>query len=62
MRRDGVILPAESARLGHASPAITLGVDLHAMPDSDDAAALQAESALQKNIRCQTLALVKESR
>ncbi|MGZ8408681.1 MAG: tyrosine-type recombinase/integrase [Hyphomicrobium sp.] len=46
--RDGVPLPAVSGRLGHASPAITLGVYSHAMPGSDEAAALQAESALQK--------------
>lgn len=46
--RDGVPLPAVSARLGHANPAITLGVYSHAMPGSDDAATLQAELALQK--------------
>jgi integrase len=46
--RDGVPLPAVSARLGHASSAITLGIYSHAMPGSDDTAALQAELALQK--------------
>lgn len=47
---EGLPIPAVSARLGHASPAVTMTVYAHALRGQDDAAAKAVQSALKRGI------------
>jgi integrase len=48
---EGLAVPAVSARLGHASPAITLSVYAHAVGDDSDAAAAVGRALGRKEVR-----------
>jgi integrase len=43
---EGLPVPAVAARLGHASPAITMGIYAHALPGQDAKAARTFEAML----------------